>query len=106
MRPISPCCFVSRSAIAVFIRSSPYCAMRGTKVMRFGFLICGLCFLAGGCAMTPGRVVVDGDLAGTFEASFDFRAEARIHLKSDHTFETDSLHWRTLRPRPASESRR
>jgi len=32
--------------------------------MRFGFMICGLFFLAGGCAMTPGRVVVDADLAG------------------------------------------
>ena len=74
-------------------------------VMRFVSLIGCLLLIACGCAVTPSRVVVDTDLVGRFEASFDFRAEARIHLKSDHTFEMYSVHWRNLRTNPASEVR-
>jgi hypothetical protein len=49
--------------------------------------------------------VTDIDLSGTYVASFDFRAERRIRLKSDHSFEMYSVYWNNLRTTPASEVR-
>jgi len=68
--------------------------------MRPAFLTCTLLLLAGGCVVTPRRAVVESDLAGMFGASFDFHAEARIHLKTDHTFETYTVSWRYPRTTP------
>ena len=54
--------------------------------MRAFLSVLCLALLTVGCAsMSSG--VANADLYGTFGASFDFHASARIRLKSDHTFE-------------------